>query len=320
VRLLTRIWKLADRPCGKLLKPILGDIPASLRRHEAVDETAAAGLLKMSPSTLDRRLRHAKPRGAKPRRREDSLAARRRKIGLKIDTWPAAFRQTPGWIEIDAVAHCGGDMSGSFIRTLNCCDTASGWTEMRPAWNKGAHAVCGAIREATAAFPLKIRGVNTDNGPGFLNAHLGREFPWLCPDALRSRSRPYIKNDNPHVEQKNGYAVRRLPGYGRLMHEETVGALRELHVASSLPGNLYRPTLKLLEKRRENARWVKRFEKEPKTPAQRLLESPDVSDADKQRIRGLLAANDFITLRQRVDNLLAGFIRQDSLLDSRITF
>ena len=320
VRLLTRIWKLAGRPCGKLLRPVLKDIIASLRRHETLDEDVAAELLKMSPSTLDRRLRHAKPRLGRSRRRADSLAEHRRAIGLKAGVWPSSSRQTPGWVEVDTVAHCGGDMGGSFVWTLTACDTATQWTEMRPAWNKGAHAVCGALREAFGALPLKIRGVNTDNGPEFLNAHLAREFPQLCPDAVRSRSRPYAKNDNPHVEQKNGHAVRRLLGYGRLMHEETVGALRDLLAAASLLGNLYRPTLKLLEKRRENARWIKRFEKEPKTPAQRALESPDVSDADKRRVRGLLSANDFITLRQRVDRLLAEFTRQDALLDSRIVF
>jgi len=318
VRLLTRIWKLAGKPCGKLLKPILAEILSSLRRHETLDEALAKELLKMSPSTLDRRLGHAKPRGAKPRRRGDSLAEHRRKIGLKVDTWPAGFRQTPGWVEVDTVAHCGGDMSGSFIWTLNCCDAATGWIEMRPAWNKGAEAVCGALREAFGAFPLEIRGVNTDNGPEFLNAHLGREFPWLCPNALRSRSRPYVKNDNPHVEQKNGYAVRRLLGHGRLAHGETVGALRELLAASSLLNNLYHPTLKLLEKHREDARWVKRFEKDPKTPAQRILESADVPEAHKERVRALLAANDFIDLRERVDKLLDVFTRQDALLDSRI--
>ena len=320
VRLLTRAWKLADKPCGKLLKPILKDLLASLRRHEVLNGPAAAELLAMSPSTLDRRLRHAKPRGAPSHRREDSLAEHRRAIGLKIDTWPADFKHTPGWLEIDTVAHCGGDLSGNFLWTLCCCDVATQWVEMRPAWNRGAHAVGVALEEAFGSFPLKIRGINTDNGPEFLNAHLGRLFPWLCPNALRSRSRPYVKNDNPHVEQKNGHAVRRLLGYGRLGHEETLGALRDLLVVSSLLNNLYHPTQKLLEKRRENARWVKRFEKDPKTPAQRVLESPGVCEADKQRVRGLLAANDFLTLRRRKEKLLFAFMRQDKLLDSQIIF
>jgi len=320
VRLLTRVWKLADKPCGKLLKPILEDILASLRKHEVLDEAACAELLAMSASTLDRRLRHAKPRGGQSRRREDSLSEHRRAIGLKIDVWPADFKSVPGWLELDTVAHCGGDMSGNFLWTLTCCDTSTQWVEMRPAWNRGAQAVGDAMKDAFASFPLKILGVNTDNGPEFLNAHLERLFPWLCPKAQRSRSRSYVKNDNPHVEQKNGHAVRRLLGYGRLGHEATLSALRELLTASSLLNNLYHPTMKLHEKRRENARWIKRFEKEPKTPAQRVLESSTVSEADKQRVRAMLASNDFLTLRQRVDKLLVEFIRQDRLHDSKIIF
>ena len=310
-RLLTRVWQLAKKPCGKLLKPILPDYLASLRRHEVLDETAAAELLAMSPSTLDRRLRHAKPRRGKSSRREDSLAEHRRAIGLKIDLWPAGFKQTPGWLEADAVAHCGGSLAGNFIWTLNLTDTATQWIEMRPAWNKGALAVCGALREGLAALPFPALGLNTDNDPGFLNAHLAREFPALCPNAVRSRSRPYCKNDNPHVEQKNGHAVRGLLGYGRLGREETLPVLRDFLAAASLFRNLYAPTFKLLEKHRENARWIKRFEKEPKTPAQRVLESGAVPESAKTRVRALLAAHDLITLRRRVETLRRDFTALD---------
>jgi hypothetical protein len=313
VRLLTRLWKLADKPCGKLLKPILKTLVESLRRHEKLDEKAAAELLLLSPATLDRRLRHAKPCATRHRRRADSLAEHRYKIALKIDTWPADAKQTPGWLEADTVAHCGGSLTGSFIWTLTLTDVATGWLEMRPAWNKGGLAVCNAIRDGLAAVPFPVLGFNSDNGPDFLNAHLAREFPTLCPNALRSRSRAYCKNDNPHVEQKNGHAVRGLLGYGRLEREDTQPMLRELLATSSLLRNLYAPTFKLLDKRRDNARWIKRFEKEPKTPAQRVLESAAVSQAAKQRVRDLLCANDFITLRRRVDTLLSKFIALDRL-------
>jgi hypothetical protein len=313
LRLLTRVWKLADKPCGKLLKPILKPILESLRRHETLDEKAAFEILAMSPSTLDRRLRHAKPHGTRTRRRADSLSEHRQKIGLKIDTWPANAKTTPGWLETDTVAHCGGSLAGNFIWTLTLTDVATQWLEMRPSWNKGGEAVCGALSDGMAAVPFPALGLNTDNGPDFLNAHLEREFPTLCPNALRSRSRPYCKNDNPHVEQKNGHAVRGLLGYGRLERSETLPVLGELLAASSLLRNLYHPTFKLVDKRRENARWIKRFEKEPKTPAQRVLESPCVSEACKQRVRALLCANDFITLRRRVDTFLSKFIALDRL-------
>jgi hypothetical protein len=267
VRLLTRVWRMAGKPCGKLLQPVLGAHLESLRKHGLAHDKTAAEVLTMGASTIDRRLRHAKPRAGAGRRREDSLAEHRRAIGLKIDLWPQDAKQTPGWLELDTVAHCGGSMAGSFMWTLTSCDIATQWLEMRPVWNRGAHAVCGAFREIHAALPMPVRGVNTDNGHELLNALLAREFAALLPEAVRSRSRPYVKNDNPHVEQKNGHAVRRILGYGRIGREDALPLAHELLVGESLSRNLYRATFKLVEKRREGARWIKRFEAHPKTPA-----------------------------------------------------
>ena len=309
VRLLVKAWKLAGKPCGKLLHPVLGDYLASLRRHEGVDEQAAAEVLAMSASTLDRRLRHAKPKAGRGPRREDSLSEHRRKVGLKIDLWPQDAKQTPGWLEVDTVAHCGDSMSGSFFWTLCACDIATQWTETRPAWNKGAHAVCGALGEAFSTFPFPVLGLNSDNGPEFLNDHLARAFASLFPKAVRSRSRPYVKNDNPHVEQKNGHVVRGLLGWRRIDCEAAAEPLRALLVADSLLRNLYRATFKLVEKHREGSRWVKHFEKLPQTPAQRVLASAVVPESGKVRVRALLAANDPVTLRQRVDAAMSELFR-----------
>jgi len=172
---------------------------------------------------------------------------------------------------------------------------------MRPAWNKGAAAVCDALKDSFGAMPFDILGVNTDNGPEFLNAHLAREFPWLCPGAARSRSRPYLKNDNPYVEQKNGHAVRRILGYGRIGREDMLGALGELLRCESLYRNLFRATFRLVEKWREGPRWRKRFEKEPRTPAQRALGDPGAPEGRKAQVLALLAANDPVALRRRID-------------------
>jgi len=300
-RLLAKAWKLSGMPCGKLLRPVIATYIGSLRRHGGVDDAAASEVLRMSASTMDRLLRRAKPLGGRRWGRRDSLGEHRRRIGLKKDVWPGDARMWTGWVEVDTVAHCGGSLAGSFVWTLTCCDVATQWTEMRPAWNKGAHAICAALKEAFDAMPFHISGVNTDNGPEFLNAHLAREFPWLCPGAVRSRSRPYVSNDNPYVEQKNGHAVRRILGYGRIGREGAIPILREILVAESLWRNLWRATFRLVEKRREGARWVKRFEKTPKTPAQRVLDDPGTPEDRKERIRTLLAENDPVELRRRID-------------------
>ena len=300
-KLLARAWKLAGMPCGKLLRPVITAHIESLRRHGGVDEDAAAEVLTMSASSMDRLLRRCKPLGGRRWGRRDSLGEHRRKIGLKADVWPKDARMHTGWVEVDTVAHCGGSLSGSFMWTLTGCDVATQWTEMRPAWNKGSAAVCAALKESFGAMPFTVLGVNTDNGPEFLNAHLAREFPWLCPDAVRSRSRPYMKNDNPYVEQKNGHAVRRILGYGRIGREDVLDAVRELLAAESLYRNLFRATFRLLEKRRDGARWVKRFEKKPKTPAQRILDDPGAPAENKAKVNALLAANDPVDLRRRID-------------------
>ena len=300
-RLLAKAWKLSGMPCGKLLRPVIATYVGSLRRHGGVDAAAAAEVLRMSASTMDRLLRRAKPLGGRRWGRRDSLGEHRRTIGYKRDVWPCDARLLTGWVEVDTVAHCGGSMAGSFMWTLTCCDVATQWTEMRPAWNKGSHAICCALQEAFGAMPLTVLGVNTDNGPEFLNAHLAREFPWLCPGAVRSRSRPYLKNDNPYVEQKNGHAVRRILGYGRIGREDAAPVLRGLLAAESLWRNLFRATFRLLDKHREGARWIKRFEKTPKTPAQRLLDDPGTPEERKEHVRLLLATNDPVELRRRID-------------------
>jgi len=301
--LLERIWKLADRPCAKLLVPVLGLWVGSLRRAgEDIPQEVAGALLSMSASTIDRRLRHARPRGGPGARRAASLAEHRRQIPLKIDAWPPDYASRPGYEQADMVALCGGSMAGSFAWGLTLTDTCTQWTEGRVTWNNGARAVVGRLREALSGLPFPVLGMNTDNGPDFLNAHMAGNFPTLCPGAVRTRSRPYQKNDNAHVEQKNGHRMRRLFGFGRRGRQEAVGAMNELARLQSLFDNLFRPTLKLRCKERVEGtrKWRKHFEKQAKTPAQRVLEAPSVPEPFKAAVRDLLAANDPKRLKKRI--------------------
>jgi hypothetical protein len=125
------------------------------------------------------------------------------------------------------------------------------------------------------------------------------------PGVKRTRSRPSAKNDNAHVEQKNGVAVRRLFGYARIDDPALVEAMSAVAADASLLRNLHVPTSRLLSKRREGSRWVKRHEKRPRTPAQRLLDDPAVGPHLKSRVRALLAAHDPLDLRDRVEAGLA---------------
>ena len=296
--LLVRIWKLADRPCGKLLRPVLGVWIDCLRKDGAdIPEETAAAVLGMSTSTIDRRLRGAKPRIG-GRRRASSLSEHRREVPLKVDVWPGDATSRAGWVEVDTVAHCGGSMAGSFCWTLTLADVATQWVEMRCTWNNGAEAVVGRLKEMAEALPFAVAGVNSDNGPEFLNGHLRRDFRRIFPKAVRSRSRPYRKNDNALVEQKNGHRVRRLFGFGRMDVPEAVEAMNEVARLQSLYDNLYRATQKLLSKTMEGHRYRKVFEKGARTPAQRVLEDPGVSRARKGMVHELLDRNDPITLKR----------------------
>jgi hypothetical protein len=308
-RLLARIWRLSDKLCGKLLVAVLPEYVRSLRRRGPIDEAAAAEVLRMSASTVDRALRHAKPKGGVSRRRSGSLAEHRREVPLKVDTWPAEAARTPGWLEADTVAHSGGDMSGSFVWSLTLTDVASQWTEVGCVWNKGAEGVCAMLRELLARMPAEPLGINTDNGSEFLNHHVARHFRDLLPSVARTRSRSSVKNDNAHAEQKNGVAVRRLFGYGRIDEPGLVGAMSAVAADASLWRNLHVPNSRLLSKRREGSRWIKRHEKHPRTPAQRLLEDPSIAPELKARIRALLAAHDPLDLKDRVDAGLAQLAR-----------
>ena len=308
-RLLAGIWRLSGKLCGKLLVAVLRAYVDSLGRRGALDEAAAAEVLRMSASTVDRALRSAKPRGGVSRRRSDSLSEHRREVPLKLDAWPAGAASTPGWLEADTVAHCGGDMSGNFAWSLTLTDVASQWTEVGCVWNKGAAGVCAMLGTMLGRMPVEPLGINTDNGSEFLNQHVERYFRDRLPGVTRSRSRPSVKNDNAHVEQKNGVAVRRLFGYARIGAPEWVEAMCAVAADASLRRNLYVPTSRLLSKRREGSRWIKRHEKRPCTPAQRLLDDPTVAPGLKSRVRALLATHDPLDLGDRVEAGLARLAR-----------
>lgn len=301
--LLARLWRLSDMMCGKLLKAVLPELLASLGRREAVPAEVCREVLRMSAATIDRRLRGAKAAcpAVRGRRRRSSLEEHRREIPLKADVWPESYPKRPGYVEVDTVAHCGGSMAGSFAWTLAQTDVATHWTTLTTVWNRGAAGVCDAIARFVAEAPFEVVMLNSDNGGECINGHIKRHFAEFLPSVVRTRSRSYRKNDNAHVEQKNGVQVRGLYGYGRIDDQGLVPLMNRINVSQGLLKNLFTPTMRLLSKQRVGSKYVKRYEMEPKTPAQRVLESPDVKEGKKAKVRALLAAHDIIDLRERID-------------------
>ena len=280
------LWEASDRVCGKRLKALLPILVPALERHGhlCLDPGVRERLMAVSAATIDRRLEPARAVTAGQRRRRRSRLDGVRG-SVPVRTFGDWQDPAPGFVKADLVAHCGGSMSGSFVWTLVLTDIASGWTECVPLLVREAHLVVDAVDQLRGALPFPLRGIDTDNGSEFLNEVLigfckehGIEF---------TRSRPFRKNDQAWVEQKNGAVVRRLVGYGRLEGMPGADALARLYSAARLFVNVFQPSFKLAEKTRVGARVHKRYHA-PETPCARLLASDRIPAAMKDRLRALL--------------------------------
>ena len=229
------------------------------------------------------------------------MNAMKRQVPLREQRWDG---RGPGWVEADTVAHCGGCMDGSFAYTLTVTDTCSQWTELRAVWNRGGFVTSQRLTEIEACLPFALLGINTDNGSEFLNGHVLSHFRTRA--VPQTRSRPYHKNDNAHVEQKNGCYVRALLGYDRLDDPDCISALNEILTLQSIWNNIYRPCRKLLSKERVGHRYRKTYDNAD-TPAQRVLADPTASADTHTAIQALLARYDCLKLKLQIDRALERF-------------
>lgn len=301
---LKEIWLFFDQPCSKLLHPVLPMYVSSYEKHcRRLDAQKRDLLLRMSPSTIDRLLRPHRVRTSLWRGHGGPIAKMKRQVPVRTERWDG---YGPGWCEADSVAHCGGSMEGSFAHTLTLTDTATQWTELRATWNRGGHATTERIGQIEQVLPFALEGVNTDNGPEFLNGHLIRHFKNRPVVVAQSRSRPYHKNDNARVEQKNGSLVRSLLGYERFEHPECIEPLNEILMLHSCWCNLFRPCVKLISKIKDGHRYRKKYDR-PMTPAQRTLAYPGLPAASRTQIMTLLETYDCYELKAEVQNKLEAF-------------
>ena len=238
------LWEASDRVCGKRLKALLPILVPALERHGhlTLDSQVREQLMAVSAATIDRRLASARAVTAGQRRRRRSGSERVRSR-VPVRTFGDWQDPAPGFVEADLVAHCGSSMAGSFVWTLVLTDIASGWTEAVPLLVREAGVVVDAVDRLRGALPFPLRGIDTDNGSEFLNEVL----IGFCKehDIELTRSRPYRKNDQAWVEQKNGAVVRRLVGYGRLEGMPGAEALARLYSAARLFVNVFQPSFKL---------------------------------------------------------------------------
>lgn len=283
VKVLSRIWSVAEQPCGKRLKALL---PLWIEPYEAeygpLDATVRASVLAVSAAQIDRLLAAGKVAdrrclgGTKP----GSLL--KTQIPIRTDNWDVTG---PGYLEADTVAHCGGSMAGDFIWSVTYTDIYSGWTSLRAVYNRGAEGVLEATRDVESALQFKLLGFDCDNGSEFLNWHLVKYFQERNQVVAFTRSRPYHKDDNGHVEQKNWSHVRQLLGYERLEDPELIEPINRLYRLYWEPlNNHFLPSAKMVHKEREGAKVTRRHDT-PMTPCDRLLNCPQVDDATKASLR-----------------------------------
>lgn len=280
---LKRIWKLLDFPCGKRLAPALRPTVPALERHGELPlkRKVREKLLQISASSIDRLLAPEKRKRA-ARAKSHTKPGSLLKSQIPIRTFAQWDENAPGFLEVDLVAHDGGCAQGDYVQTLDATDVCTGWAEQRAVLNKAQRWVFDALKDIRQRLPFALRGVDSDNGGEFINHHL---MNYCQQEQLTfTRSRPYRKNDNCHVEQKNYSVVRRAVGYQRLVGQAAVDLLNALYEQVALRHNFFLPSLKLREKQRQGSRVIKRYDP-AQTPYERLLQSPHLPEADKRRLR-----------------------------------
>jgi hypothetical protein len=307
VEVLRDLWVMTNLPCSKRLHAIL---PLWLPFYEQRTLSAELHqqLLVISPATIDRLMA---PLRAKYRKqglattKPGSLL--RHHIPIKTEQWDET---QPGFVEVDTVAHCGSSTEGMFVFTINCVDMATTWTEQRAVWGKGEAGVLTALRAIESHLPFPLRGFDCDNGSEFINWHLYRHFTERKAPVQFTRSRPYKKNDNAHVEEKNYTQVRQYLGYQRFDQPELVTQLNALYENEwNLLLNFFIPSSKLLAKYREGAR-IKKQRDTPQTPVQRILASPLIPEATKQQLLSQWQQLNPIELWQQMKRKINAIIQQ----------
>jgi len=298
---LRQIWMILDYICGKRLVAIM---PEVIRRLEyfgelKIEPEVRAKLLRISAASIDRLLRTER-RKHELRGRGGTKPGTLLKKQIPLRTFSEWNEQRPGFVEIDLVGHDGGLLQGEYLQTLDMTDIYSGWTEVQAVQNKAQVWVFAALKELRARLPFPLRGIDSDNGSEFINADL---LQYCQQERLTfTRSRPYRKNDNCYVEQKNYTMVRRHVGYQRLAGQEQLTLVNKLYEYLRLYTNYFQPLMKLKSKERHGSQVKKTYEV-AQTPYQRLQQSPYLSVARKRRLKTEYGRLNPAELKRQIERL-----------------
>lgn len=296
-----KVWQALDYPCAERLHPVLLSTAELLAQHGEIhiDATIRQLLATISRSTLARML--VKSRAARAPRMSPPRKRTQLERQVPIERY-ASGEMRPGALEIDLVEHNGGSSLGHYAYTLSVVDVATGYSRRRSVLGKGQAAVHRELESIFSSWPYSIWGVHTDNGTEFLNSHLIR----FCQAKgfKYTRSRPYKKNDNPHVEQKNFQHVRCLVGYERYDTPEEVAWLNRIYEVYDLYVNLYQPSRKLVSKERMGSR-VRKVYDVARTPLQRAFDARVVSPESVEQYKKLYHSLNPLAIHRQIEKLLS---------------
>jgi hypothetical protein len=295
---LRTLWATLGGLCGKRLAAAMAPTLKALERHGELEVTPEQRqlLLAASAATLDRLLASERAR-LRLRGRALTRPGTLLRSQIPVRTFSEWEHERPGFLEIDLVAHEGGDPRGEFAYSLCATDIASGWVEARIVRNRARRWTFEALLDVRRSLPFALLGLDSDNGGEFINYHLAT---WCAAEQITfTRSRPEQKNDCCFVEQKNWSVIRRETGYGRYDTDEERALIAVIYGDLRLYVNFFLPSTKLIAKHREGAKVHKRYDR-PATPYQRLLALGALNEAGKQRLAALYLALNPAELRRRL--------------------
>jgi hypothetical protein len=301
VSVLRAIWRVCGCICGKRLQPFLPEMVAVLEHHGelTLDAETRDLLLQMSAATIDRKLHRYKQqpgRGLSTTKPGTLL-----KQSIPIRTFTEWDDVQPGFVEMDLVAHCGDSNEGQYLNTLTATDITTGWTECLLLRQRSQLAVTAAMDGLRARLPFPLLGIDSDNDSLFINGTLKRYCE--ANQVTFTRSRPWKKNDQAWVEQKNGAVVRATIGYRRYTSAEAALLLEAIQKDLHAYVNFFQPVQKLVEKRRDGAKIYKRYDV-AQTPHQRAMASPAISAICKMRLQRTYGQLNPAQLRRQIDGNL----------------
>jgi len=302
---LGKIWAFFWYRCGKILAPFIRENIRFLDTPFRIKPEIRELLLKVSPATIDRLLRTEKKKLA-VKGKSGTKPGKLLKKHIPIRTYYTDEDKKPGFFEFDTVHHCGTADSGEFCLTLSATCVCSGWIELRPTLNKAHKWIFQALVDIKSSLPFPLLGFDSDNGAEFINYAL---LKWCQSQNIQfTRTRPYRKNDNCFIEQKNFSAVRNFVGYNRFSAIAECEALAAVYRSLCPLLNYFIPTQKLLSKKRIGSKIIKVYDKKIMSPYQRLLVSEDISDEAKAELTRRFELYDPVMLQQKVHDSIAALM------------